>query len=120
MVSLWELCSVKLIPCRAPLFMKLSRSFKKRGKSIGENFLPVSLPYYIQRVSKSGDNFPFTDINDLIYLYIPSMTLKHLPCIPCLMSFSPKVLLSIPCQRPCENKKMYGFFPEFNTELLKI
>ena len=48
------------------------------------------------------------------------ITLKHLPCTQCLMSF-PKVLLSIPCQRLCQNQQMHriGFFPEFSTESIK-
>ena len=50
MVSFWELCCVRLISCRALLFMKISRSFNKRAKNIVKDCLPASLPYYIQRV----------------------------------------------------------------------
>ena len=59
-------------------------------------------------------------MHDLTDLYITSITLKHLPCIPCLMSFSqsPALHTMSKALRKSINAQN-SFFLEFNTESIK-
>ena len=59
-------------------------------------------------------------MHDLTDLYIPSLTLKHLPCTPCLMSCSqsPALHTMSKALRKSINAQN-SFFLEFNTESIK-
>ena len=59
-------------------------------------------------------------MQDLTDLHMPSMTLKHLPCMPCLTSFSrsPALHTMSKALRKSINAQN-SFFLEFNTESIK-